>query len=101
MPPARLSLTEIREATADGQKLDASAFAVQFTQGEPRPALSLLIATRRQGTRDAEGDAWQIDLAPQAIEPVRTPVAASSPRLSPPASRAVDLDAIGQGANPW
>ncbi|MBX3357763.1 MAG: type II secretion system protein [Phycisphaeraceae bacterium] len=101
VPPVRLALTEIREATADGQRLDTGSFAVQFSQTEPRPSLALLIAPRRQGARDAAGDSWQIDLAPEAIEPIRTPVASSAPRLSASPSRTVDLDATGQGGKPW
>lgn len=100
--PVTLSILMLREASADGQRLDSRAWRVSLTQTEPRPAISLLLAMRPAGRAAAPPPAWQVDLPADSLSTVRTAMGASSaPRLLPPPARTIDLDATGRGAQPW
>ena len=99
----------LREASADGVRLDSRSWRVNFPQSEPRPALSMLFSLSSAGAsgqlsrRDEGGvGAWQIDLASESVAPVRTATAASfMPHLAAPKSRSIDLDATGRGNQSW
>lgn len=108
VPPVRLSVLTLREATAGGLKLEPRSWRVNFPQSEPRPNLSLLFSMVSAGTsgsssgRSVVGSAWQVDLPSESVTPVRTPMAASfAPHVVAPRSRSIDLDATGQGNQAW
>jgi prepilin-type N-terminal cleavage/methylation domain-containing protein len=97
--PVPLSFLTLREAAADNLRLDPRAWRVTLTQTEPRPALSLLLAM--DAAPGGAAAAWQVDLPPHSTAPTRTAVAGGALRLMPAPSRAIDLDAVGRGNQPW
>jgi prepilin-type N-terminal cleavage/methylation domain-containing protein len=100
--PVTLSLLTLREAAADGQRLDSRAWRITLPQTEPRPAISLLLSMRPAGRLGTPPLAWQVDLPAESLSPVRTALGASgASHLLPPQTRTIDLDATGRGAQPW
>lgn len=97
--PVTLSFLTLREAAADNLRLDPRAWRVTLTQTEPRPALSLLLVM--DAAPGGAAAAWQVDLPPHSTAPTRTAVAGGALRLMPAPSRAIDLDAVGRGNQPW
>jgi prepilin-type N-terminal cleavage/methylation domain-containing protein len=93
--PVALSLIELRDAATDTLPLGRKSWRLEFPITEPRPSLRLVL-----GGRAALGDrTWTVAL------PYGAPAASLQQGSAPPSSAtvpaAIDLDALGQGNQPW